>query len=75
MDETVVGSVKARRKGRDQKPCEVVVGYDEGEGVVVLRTEDKSGVPPIVIVLSASDAKQVAEFLTRASTNASPWGK
>ena len=51
------------------------MGYNEGEGVVVLRTQDVSGVPPIVALLSPSDAKQVAEFLTRASSNASPWGK
>jgi hypothetical protein len=54
-NEEVIIAVKAHRKGRSKKTCEIgVCVTDESE--IILRTEDVGGVSPIVIVLNSKDA-------------------
>lgn len=65
-DEFVIGRINGRRKGRGQRPCEVVVAYTNANEVV-LRTEDASGVPPIVVLFKRQEAAALAKLLDKAA--------
>ncbi len=72
LGESVVCEIAARRKGardKSQAPCSLIVARATyaSEGWVVLRTLDESGRPPLVALLTAQEARQLADGLCRAA--------
>lgn len=65
-EEVVVHSVKAIRKGRGRRPCEIRIGISD-DGHVVLRTVDESGVSPLVALIKPAEATELCEGLLRAA--------
>lgn len=72
-DEHYLGEVEGSRKGRGGSPCLLRVGYTEA-GSVVLRTLDKGGVSPIVVLLTPSQALDTAAALLQSARTLSSSG-
>lgn len=64
--ELSLGIVEARRKGRSQKPCQIGIALADEQKQIVVRTEDHSGKPPIVMVLSPTQASNLIGLLQQA---------
>jgi len=62
MAEHVVCRVTARRKGRDQNPCDLEVSYTD-DGEVLFRTIDESEKVPLVALIDRKVALELARGL------------
>lgn len=65
-EEIVVQSVRAVRKGRGRRPCEIKIGISD-DGYVVLRTVDEGGISPLVALLKPADVSELCEGLLKAA--------
>ena len=65
-DETYMGEIDARRKGRTQEPCIFKIGHVTHKEVVV-RAIDKDGIAPIVALMDADTARAFADALVRSA--------
>ena len=62
VNEHSVCKVTARRKTRDQNPCELEVSYTD-DGEVLLRTIDQGGDVPLVALIDRRTALELARGL------------
>ncbi len=69
-DEHHLFALAARRKGRSQSPCTLIVGVSLHRPAVVLRFHDQSGRPSAATNLSPDDACRLADALLRAAIDA-----
>ena len=68
-DETYCCRIQAKRKGRGNSECTLIAAYTSA-GDVVLRTLDAGGVPPIVAVMNARTARELANGLLESAEHA-----
>ncbi len=66
-NESLLCIVSGKRKGGAQNPCQIMAGFIEKERLVVLRTADDSGVPPIVALLDPRAARELGDALIASS--------
>ena len=65
-EERLLGTVTGHRKGRGRRLCRISICLDDLGPEIVLRTEDVSGVSPLVATLALAEASSLADLITRA---------
>ena len=61
-DESYLCEITAKRKGRGQEPCTFKIGHIHHRHVVV-RANDRDGIPSIVALMDAATAREFARNL------------